>query len=144
MLEERFQPDALFTAATYLQGQSVPLPLRVLHVHTAAAWEYGLTNYLSHDADLQVRDLPVTKESILLGELTHFNPNVILLNTAAPLSVAHLRRWPSDQLAPALVRFIVIDLQDNVIDIHDAQGKRHFVVTHITDLSQCIHGQYQM
>jgi len=144
MLEVQSQLDALVAAVMYLPGKSIPLPLRVLHIHTASAWEYGLAGYLNNVADLKVRDVPAKNESILLTELTCFQPNVILLNAAAPLNMTHLRVWPSEQLAQSLVRFIVIDPDNNIMDIYDADGKRHVVVTRLADLSQCIQGQYQM
>ena len=144
MLEGLSQLDALVVAVTYLPGKSIPPPLRVLHIHTAAAWEYGLADHLDHIAGLTVRNVPAANESILLGELTCFQPNIILLNAAAPLKMTHLRLWPSEQLAQSLVRFIVIDPDNNIMDIYDADGKRHVVVTRLADLSQCIQGQYQM
>ena len=143
MLEGLSQLDALVAAVTYLPGKSIPLPLRVLHIHTASAWEYGLADYLNK-IGVEVRDVPATNESVLLSELACFQPNVILLNAAAPLNMAHLRVWPSEQLAQSLVRFIVIDLRDNIMDIYDAEGKRHVVVTRLADLSRCIRGEYQM
>jgi len=118
------------------------MTLRVLQIHTDSAWEYGLADFLRQVSGLKVKSVLATSESSLLSDLAHFNPNVILLNADVPLSLAHLRLWPSDQLARSLIRLIVINLHDNVMDVYDAHGKRQVTLTRLADLSRCIRGQY--
>jgi hypothetical protein len=141
MLEDLSQSGAPFAASTRLPGKSIPMTLRVLQIHTDSAWEYGLADYLRQVSGLKVKSVLATSESSLLSDLAH-QSECHLLNADVPLSLAHLRLWPSDQLARSLTRLIVINLHDNVMDVYDAHGKRQVTLTRLTDLSRCIRGQY--
>ena len=139
---EKYLPHAYAPAANLTHLSSKPTTARVLHLHTNTVWESGLAEFLRQAPDLKVRSVMVARESRLLGELTRFKPDEILLNKDVPLSLAHLRQWLGDRLARSAVRLIVIDLYDNIMDVYDSHRKRQVVVVHLTDISQCVRGLY--
>jgi hypothetical protein len=139
---EKHLPPADVPAADFRHLNSKPTAVRVLHLHTHTAWDYGLAQFLSQDSDLKVISVAVASQLGWLSDLTLFKPTVILLNQDVPLSLAHLRHWLGGRLARSVVRLVVINLYDNLMDIYDSHQKQQVAVTHLTDISQCVRGLY--
>lgn len=95
---------------------------------------------LSQEPDLEVYSVNYTNESILLGNVTRIQPDVILLNKDGPLHPYQLREWWVRKLDQPPVRIIVLNNRNNVMDIYDPFNTQQAVVTDLADLIHWIRG----
>ena len=117
-----------------LEQSGKPNLCRILQVHTNSAWEMGLASSLRQQLGLHVQSITYTSEPAFLGEVTRFQPEVILLNKDGPLYPYPLRQWLTSMPAQPPVRIIVLNSRNNVINIYDSLKTQQAVVTDLADL----------
>lgn len=103
---------------------------RILIVENELLLGAGIEHLLTGEADLDVTGIAGADEAILLKEIKHFQPDVVILDRATCLIhptklLAQLQDYPH-------LRVIVISADDNTVQIFE---KQQILVTRIRDLA---------